>query len=733
MKPLNIRIVLLLGLAILLSVGTAGWPTPSQAGNPYSVYLPVVSNDISLTWAHIGPQGGTVTSVATVPSQPGVIYAGSWGSGVYKTLDGGKTWNLANIGLTNGYIYSLAVDPTNPNIIYAGTFYNGVFKSTDGGATWNPTGPGLNDSAVVYALAINPKQPNIIFAGTRGSATKNTKYCTGTLYDYSGGVFKSSNGGDTWTQVDGGQACGYVYGLAVDPVTPTIVYVATHEHGVLKSTDGGNTFAYMNAGLADLSARSIVIDPTDHTRLFLATWHGSVFIKRGTSQYWNYADSGIVGFHVMKLAIDSSVYKNGCPLIYASTWGDGTGLARSTDCANSWSQVNPGAYALFTYDLAVEPQPSASNGNLYFGLSGMGVYESTNRGSAWASANQGLYNTAINTVLVDPLTPTTLYAGTGCCGIFKSLNNGATWSAADNGLPVSINLYPSILKIAADPSTPGALYAGTDGSGVYRSTNGGALWRASSKGLPAAAEVAPGSSSSLAPHGLAYDALFFEDDNTGTGIQSPVTPPLGTMSYPAILSVPGAAGVLYSGSGSGVFKTTDGGNNWTAAGLSGQQVFSLAIDPTHTATLYAGTTAGIYKTTTGGANWKPVGLAADLIYDLVIDPTNPAVIYACTNGSGIYQSPDGGATWANFSSGLQNMTVYSLAMDSSDSHQLYAGTANGLYIKLAGSPQWRLFPSDIFGAYLDPVVASPTTPLLIYAGTNGGVVTGQFKPGATSP
>ena len=165
------------------------------------------------------------------------------------------------------------------------------------------TGAGLNASAVVYALAVNPKQPNIIFAGTRGVTTGITSYCSGATVDilnYGGGVFRSSNGGASWTQVDGGQACGYVYGLAIDPVKPNIVYVATHGKGVLKSTNGGTGFAYKNSGLSDLTTRSIVIDPENDNQLFVSTWHGgAVFTSTNGAAAWNTAHNGIIGFNVL--------------------------------------------------------------------------------------------------------------------------------------------------------------------------------------------------------------------------------------------------------------------------------------------------------------------------------------------------------------------------------------------------------------------------------------------------
>jgi TonB family protein len=108
-----------------------------------------------------------VVAIAMSPSTPATLYAGTRGSGVFKSTNGGTSWTTVNSGLTDMYVHALAIGPSTPTTLYAGTSGSGVFKSTDGGTSWSAVNSGLTDLNV-YALAIDPSTPTTLYAGTAG-------------------------------------------------------------------------------------------------------------------------------------------------------------------------------------------------------------------------------------------------------------------------------------------------------------------------------------------------------------------------------------------------------------------------------------------------------------------------------------------------------------------------------------------------------------------------------------
>ena len=125
----------------------------------------------------------------------------------YPVSAGTTVWE--NIGPEGGTVHALAIDPQTPTTLYAGTDSGGVFKSTDGGASWSAVNNGLT-AAWVLALAIDPQTPTTLYAGT-----------------YGGEVFKSTNGGASWSAVNNDLTAAWVWDLAIDPQTPTTLYVGT--------------------------------------------------------------------------------------------------------------------------------------------------------------------------------------------------------------------------------------------------------------------------------------------------------------------------------------------------------------------------------------------------------------------------------------------------------------------------------------------------------------------------
>src|SRR5713226_4127358 len=149
----------------------------------------------AMKWRLVGPhRGGRVTSVAGIPGRPAIYYFGTPGGGVWKTTDGGRVWKPIFDAAHVASIGALALAPSNPEIIYVGTGEqtegNGVYRSEDGGAKWAQAG--LSDTKIITSVLVDPKSPDTVLAGSLGEfgAASDAR-----------GVFRSTNGGRTWTKV----------------------------------------------------------------------------------------------------------------------------------------------------------------------------------------------------------------------------------------------------------------------------------------------------------------------------------------------------------------------------------------------------------------------------------------------------------------------------------------------------------------------------------------------------
>ena len=300
-------------------------------------------------WTSNGPTGQKILALAVDPAQPGTLYAGTYGAGVFKSTDSGGTWTAVNAGLTNLYVFVLAVNPFSSATLYAGTHGGGVFKSTDSGSTWTAVNSGLTDLSV-FNFAIDPATPRTLYAGTA------------TL-----GVFKSTDSGGTWAAVNIGLSSPYIDALAIDPSTPTTLYAGTLGPQVYKSTDSGAKWAATGAGPNDYwgygSAYALAINPATPATLYAGTDYG-LFKSTDGGESWTDPSTDLTSV-ALSLAVDPASPAT----IYAGT--SGGGVFKSTNAGDTWTPFNAGLGDSHVNALAVDPSTPS---RIYAGTDN-GVYE----------------------------------------------------------------------------------------------------------------------------------------------------------------------------------------------------------------------------------------------------------------------------------------------------------------------------------------------------------------------
>ena len=351
------------------------------------------------------------------------------------------------------------------------------------------------------------------------------------------------------------------------------------------------------------------------------------------------------------------------------------------------------------------------NRRLLPALAGVGLTALLAVGVAGAGAGKwgsphGMYGARITSLAVDPERAGIVYAATEDAGVFKTTNGGRTWHLLDKGLE---EFNEKVLAI--DPRNPDTVYAGlvrfwtpTTG-GVFKTTNGGRSWRAMNAGLGGARSVSA----------LAIDP------------QVPATIYAGTIPDQE------------TGRGGGVFKSMNGGRNWTSmsSGLGRRDVWALAIDPGAPQTIYAATDeGGVFKTTDGGRSWRFVsaGIESNWALALAVDRSTPTTVYAGMNGGddfdgGVFKSIDGGETWAPASNGLDGVYVDALAIDQQNPATVYALGGRSVFKSTDGAQTW----SEIRGTLdrrTSALAMDPRSASTVYVGTrgsSGGPVDGVFK------
>jgi photosystem II stability/assembly factor-like uncharacterized protein len=308
-------------------------------------------------------QSDTIVSIALHPTNPNIAYVAT-NESVYKTRDGGSTWERMATDLSSYRVLSLALDPAHPASVYAGTMGDAVYKSPDGGQRWIAHNAGLKEHiSVVNRFVFDPRDTETVYAATTV------------------GVFRSTDGGRLWEErMTGMKEVHIVFTLAMDPTRPDVFFAGT-TGGAYRSLDGTATWHKINNGLV----------PPEILDASLAL--------------------GVSAIAIAPRAPDT---------VYAGT---NNGLFKSVNRGDAWTRIGQSLGDQYISSLVIDPVDSAV---LYAG-GRAGVHKSTDGGQSWQAMNAGLETLNIRTIMMSPLNRATLYLGTNGSGLYRTKDEAKSW------------------------------------------------------------------------------------------------------------------------------------------------------------------------------------------------------------------------------------------------------------------------------------------------------------------
>ncbi|MBM4064197.1 MAG: hypothetical protein FJ266_00910 [Planctomycetes bacterium] len=633
-------------------------------------------------------------------------------------------------GPLGGLGYDVRIHPTNKNIMFVTDNDAGVARSDNAGGTWYQTNSGISvksgptgDAINIFSLTINPNNPDTIWAGTNGEGSEF-------------GIFKSTDGGDSWTMKTDGitfeDAEGLVFrGFTIQKGNSNIVYaqseVVTSEQGrefdmvkgrVYKTTDGGESWQRIWEG--ENLARYLIIDPANSEVLYVST--------------------GI---------FDREAYNSDCK----NNSSGGVGVLKSTDDGETWSSINNGLTDLYVGSLRIHPSNSkilfAATGNnacsgQYEGNIISGLFRTVNGGLSWTKVIDGAILTTVN---FSPSNPDIVYAG-GASAFYRSEDGGLTWSRFDRGEvwgPPGIRAGVPI-DVTVDPDNPYLLYANNYGGGVFRSTDGAETWEDWSKGYSGAEIhkvcIPAGNTSTVYAIGRSGPFVSYDYGNTWKGIANG-----DAKSYPEWYSVTvhptNSNIILIADEHQGViFRSTDEGNDFRevfrhsgadASNPDQRQGFkTLVFSSSNPNVVYAGLARDrnnilsssphgtvICKSTDSGVTFSEMTSDIDgyNVNELIVDPSNSNIVYAATS-NGVYKSADGAKSYTHFES-LGNLNIEALSVDFQQTNYLIAGEIeNGIWISKDDGTTWTGPHNSGFNSsnpYITAIIFDPDNHDTIYA------------------
>lgn len=602
-------------------------------------------------------------------------------------------------------------------------------------AQWTKTNGPAGGTVTVFA-----QNSTSIFAGVKG-----------------GGVYRSDNGGSTWTQAS--------TGLRGNSLNPTSILVSGAslwlgtEDGLYRSTDAGATWTA--SGTATFSGAHITQIVSDGTALIVAIVVQNLStidtIETASECLFRSVDGGATW-----TAISLGLRRNAGEVfstalaqtssetrIYALSNRDGVFV--STDAGRTWSNYNQG---LAGYALRLEARRMLVAGGTLYLCTGDGVYSrrialtpTQPESATWQAANTGIKGQSVNSIAE---ADGTLIVGTEADGIFTSTNGGAAWTPANTGLT---NLSALALHLPTSPTnTASALLVGTEGAGVFTSPRPTAItapsWQQASTGI-LSGQVLSLSVLNNTLFAATYGNGVQISRDGGTTWQATRginTPPQGAQGLSSYVSKVASVGSrLLAATLGGMFASTDGGTTWQAANGTGAgalkefalSVYDIAVNPANNR-LVAATGDGVFTSSDDGATWVRRVQGLDDSVSIHALAFKGSTMLGGTFESGIFRSNDGGATWREASKGLSitALTVYDMYVGTT---RIHAATEDGIYASDDDGRTWTRSSTglDASNPSMYRILAQGSTLVAVgatgvYRSANGGAAWQSVSQGLTN-
>ncbi|MCP4450768.1 MAG: hypothetical protein GY809_04860 [Planctomycetes bacterium] len=703
MTRLPLPMILCISAAMSLQVGAQHTATPvTQAWQQFSESKRQ-SPYAGLTWKTLGPviNSGRAETLDVVPGQPGTIYVGFGSGNLWKTTNHGFSWKCIFDDFPGYSIGDVCIAPSQSRTVYVATGENlrarrghtfagaGVYRSDDAGETWRSLG--LEDTFHVGRVAVHPTDPDIVFVAALGHFySPNTQR----------GLYKSRNGGRTWRRVlyvDDRTGAGDV---VISPSDPSVVYASTWQcsetiggpgSAVYRSTDGGESWTKCQAGLPNgpMNGRTgLAVSAQNPKRVYALTDNLNLEGDQHTGEMYRSDDGGKTWAkpHAENLKIFSSfghVFTD-CfvnPSDDNEVYALGITVLRSADAGRSFEQlggavrhINPSparTFHLDHHDMWINPD---NPDHLMVGNDG-GLYISHDRAQSWMHYN----NMPVGEfyfVRTDNDTPYRIYSGTQDDAAVRGPAVSLRPDRPDTWEYVWIDPWSGGDGVVTAPDP-------ADSNTVYFEAQNGDVRR---KHMPT------GRTKGITPR--------LPKSHAGKLVHEWLTPYFVSQYNPL---------TLYYGANY-VFKSIDRGDHWQTLSpdLSassdparrGQGVTALIESPVSQGLVYAGTSEGaLWVTHNDGAAWTEIstGLPAQYIKSIAPSRFKPSRVYVTLSGiktddftSMVYCSEDKGLTWTSIVSNLPDAPVNVILEDPVHEPVLYCGTFSGVFVSVDRGQTWQV-------------------------------------------